>query len=282
MTLRSEWLTTFVAVVDAGGFTRAGERLFRTQSAVSMQIRQLEEAIGAPVLVRHRSGVSPTATGERLLPSARRIAGALRQAELIADTPEAAAGPLRVGITEEYSGAELAALLAAFKDTQPRVTLEVRCDTGVRLQDSITAGDLDIALVLSDGEPTVGETILHDPTVWAMADDHEIPLREPLPLAVFDQACWWRTWATDLLTRAGRDWHIAYASPSVAGVAAAIRAGLGIGVLSRLTLPSGVREIPAEESLPQLPGSHLVLRVDHRDAPGVEVMAQLMREHFRH
>lgn len=278
--LRGDWLVAFVAVVETGSFTGAAKRMHRTQSAVSMQIQQLETAAGTTLLVRERAGVIPTADGERLLPHARRTAEALYDAAALFEAPEVAPGPLRVGIPEEYSGTELPKLLSRFQRSQPNIELLVQCASSDRLEAAIEKGALDLGLIVADDERRRGDALLYDPTWWAMAETLALPASGPLPLVLFDQACWWRQWALDRMSEARREWRIAYTSDSIAGVAAAIQAGLGIGVLGLSTIPKGVQQVPETLGLPNLPGSHLILQLADRNAPGAVEMAQLIRQHF--
>ncbi|GED22324.1 LysR family transcriptional regulator [Halomonas halmophila] len=277
--LRGEWLAAFVAVVEARSFTDAAKRLCRTQSAVSMQIGQLELATGQSLLLRQRHGVIPSAAGERLLPHARRSIQALHDAASLFDDAEAS-GPLRVGIPEEYAGTAWPKLLGNFQRSQPRVELSVTCASSDRIEAAMDQGTLDLGILVADDDRRSGETLLHDPTWWVMAETLELPESSPLPLVLFDQACWWRQAALDRVGNSGHEWRIAYTSDSIAGVAAAIQAGLGIGVLGRSTLPAGVQPVPTALGLPDLPGSRLVLSVTAPDAPGATAMINLIRQHF--
>lgn len=278
--LRGEWLAAFVAVVEARSFTDAAKRLCRTQSAVSMQIRQLESATGQTLLLRERHGVIPSAAGERLLPHARRSTQALRDAATLFDDAEAAAGPLRVGIPEEYAGTAWPGLLSHFQRSQPRIELSVTCASSDRIEAAMDQGALDLGILVANDDRRSGETLLHDPTWWVMAETLALPESGPLPLVLFDQACWWRQAALDRIGNSRHEWRIAYTSDSIAGVAAAIQAGLGIGVLGRSTLPAGVRPVPTALDLPDLPGSRLMLSVTAPDAPGATAMTHLIRQHF--
>lgn len=278
--LRGDWLVAFVAVVETRSFTGAARRMHRTQSAVSMQIQQLESAAGTTLLMRERTGVTPTAAGERLLPHARRTTEALHDAAALFEATEVASGPLRVGIPEEYSGTELPKLLSHFQRSQPNIELLVQCASSDRLEAAIEQGALDLGLLVADEKRRLGEVLLYDPTWWAVAETMELPTSGPLPLVLFDQACWWRQWALDRISEARREWRVAYTSDSITGVAAAIQAGLGIGVLGFSTIPKGVRQVPETLGLPSLPGSHLMLQLADRDAPGAVDMARLIRRHF--
>lgn len=279
--LRGDWLVAFVAVVDARSFTGAARRIHRTQSAVSMLIQQLESATGTPLLIRERSGVVTSEAGERLLPHARRVTEAMRDAATLFDTPEASAGPLRIGLPEEYSGTELPALLSRFQRSQPQVELYVQCASSERLEAALDDGSLDLGMLVADDEHRSGELLDYDPTWWVKSETLDLPSSGPLPLVLFDQACWWRQWALEQLSAAGREWRMVYTSDSIGGVAAAIQAGLGVGVLGRSTLPPSVQRVPDWLGLPNLPGSHLMLRQANPNAPGAGTMASLIQRHFR-
>lgn len=278
--LRGDWLVAFVAVIEAGSFTGAAKRMHRTQSAVSMQIQQLEYAAGTTLLARERGGVIPTAAGERLLPHARRVAEALYDAFALFEAPELASGPLRVGIPEEYSGTDLPKLLSRFQRSQPKIELFVQCASSDRIEAAIEKGGLDLGLIIADDERRPGDALLYDPTWWAMAETLELPASGPLPLVLFDQSCWWRQWALNRMGEAKHEWRVAYTSDSIAGVAAAIQAGLGIGVLGLSTVPKGVKQVPDTLRLPTLPGSHLILQLADSNAPGAVEMGQLIQRHF--
>lgn len=279
LSVRSEWLAAFVAVIDAHSFTGAARRIHRTQSAVSMQIRQLEEATGRTLLIRAHGDVMPTDAGERLLPHARRAVEALMDAAGLFTVAEEQ-GPLRLGIPEEYSGNELPRLLSRFQRDRPRVELLVQCASSDRLAAALDGGDLDLALIVADRPQRTGELLMEDPTWWVKADALDLPAEEALPLVLFDQACWWRQWALERVHESGRQLRITYTSDSITGVAAALRAGLGIGVLGRSTLPPEVGRVPASAALPDLPGSHVLLRIRNPDAPGLAAMDGLIRNHF--
>ncbi|WP_148252936.1 LysR family transcriptional regulator [Aidingimonas lacisalsi] len=279
MALKSEWLATFLAVVESGSFTDGAQRIHRTQSAVSMQIQQLERHAGQPLLVRHRQSVVPTATGERLIPHARRVVESLADvSQCLAVTP--ARGQLRIGVPEEYATGPLTTVLARFQRAQPEVELIVCCGPSPDIADMMAAGNLDLGILIADQQPVHGEVIGYDPTDWLVGVGMEWTPDEPLPLVLFDHDCWWRQWAIDAVQQAGLEWRVAYTSHSVSGVGSAIRAGLGIGVLGKSTAPA--ETVPASNvmALPTLPGSHLVLRILSHQAPGVWDMAATVRRAF--
>lgn len=279
--LRGDWLVTFVAVVEAGSFTRAAQRLHRTQSAVSMQIQQLETAANHQLLIRDRTGVVPTAAGEQLLRHARKVSEAMSDAAHVFDNADVAAGILRVGIPEEYAGTALPKLLSQFQRRQPRVQLQITCASSDQLARGLKANALDLGVLVEDRGYREGKPLLYDPTLWVMSGTFELPADGELPLVLFDQQCWWRQWALDRVQETGAPWRIAYTSGSIFGVAAAISAGLGIGVLGQSTLPGNAVVVPEGTGLPTLPGSHLILHVVNPEAPGASDMAGRIEAHFK-
>src|SRR5216684_6410520 len=126
-------LKSFVSVVDAGGFTRAGERVHRTQSTVSQQIKRLEEDIGQPLLIRNGKEVTPTEAGERLLSYARRLLSLAEEARDVVSRPQHE-GAIRLGIPEDFAAYRLTKLLASFSRSRPGLRLDVRADQSVYLR----------------------------------------------------------------------------------------------------------------------------------------------------
>src|SRR5246127_1666517 len=138
-------LRSFVSVVDAGGFTRAGERVHRTQSTVSQQIKRLEEDIGQPLLVRNGKDVTPTEAGVRLLSYARRLLSLAEEARDVLTRP-GNEGAVRLGVTEDFAAYRLTKLLAGFSRAHPDLRLDVRADQSIYLKRDLERGDLDLAL----------------------------------------------------------------------------------------------------------------------------------------
>src|SRR5215510_12905687 len=145
-----ELLRSFVSVVDAGGFTRAGERVHRTQSTVSQQIRRLEQDVGQALLNRNGKDVTPTEAGERLLSYARRLLSLAEEARDVVSRPGHHEGAFKLGIPEDFAAYRLAKLLAAFSRTHPQLRMDVRADQSVHLRRDLERGDLDLALLKRD------------------------------------------------------------------------------------------------------------------------------------
>ncbi|MDZ7748478.1 MAG: LysR substrate-binding domain-containing protein [Halofilum sp. (in: g-proteobacteria)] len=256
MRMRLDWLETFVAIAESGSLTVAGERVARSQSAVSLQLRQLEDAVGARLFDRGPRHVALTAAGERLRPWARRALeaadGALGAAVL--DEPRS----VRIGVPEEYADGVIPELLAGLARGHGGVAVELQCAESAVLERRLAAGRLDLAFALADEVERRGEAVATDPTDWLCARGFDAA-RRPLPVAVFDQACSWRRRALEALEAAAIDYRVVFTSASVAGVRAGIRAGLAAGAIGRATASDDLEPLPAPAAPPALPASELVL-----------------------
>ena len=251
-----ELLNTLVCVVDEGSFTRAGERVHRTQSTVSQQIRKLEGTVGRALLLRDRTGnhVSATEHGELLAHYARRLLALSREAEdaLISDV---ALEPVRIGVPEDFDARRMSAMLSGFVKTQPGVRLETVSGMSVDLQRRLAAGEVEIALVKR--EPGSGDCLASWPEslVWVKGEGVELT-DEPVPLALFPQGCVYRQRAIRSLDKARRRWRVAFGSHSLTGIQAAVSSGLGVSVLpTTAVLP----EHRVCTDLPDLPPTELAL-----------------------
>jgi len=225
-------LKSFVSVVDAGGFTRASERVHRTQSTVSQQILKLERAVGRPLLKRQRAGkgIAPTEEGEILLAYARRLLVIATEMQDVLFRPDPVS-VTRLGVPEDFAGRRLTDLLAGFARNHPRIRLDTISGLSADLHTALDSGEIDLALVKR--EPGEGPSLATWPErlVWVAGKDMQLD-RDPVPLAVFPQRCLYRARAIHALEQAGRRWRIAYASQGLIGIQAAVSSGLGISILS--------------------------------------------------
>lgn len=274
-------LRTFVAAADSRSFTRAGKAVSRTQSAVSMQVKRLEDLAGQPLFARGGRDVALTPEGEALLPYARRILRLHDEAVSALARPEMA-GLVRLGSPDDFAARFLPPILARFAQTFPRVQVYVRTEPSSRLLADLGRGELDLVIATLPDLARGGELIAREPVVWATSARHLAHEQEPLPLAVFHKGCFYRQWAEQALDTAGRDYRVAYVSPSIAGLQAAMFAGLAVAPIGLSTVPEGARLLTAEEGFPPLPTASITLhrRLDGR-TPAVDGLAEHVAEAFR-
>ncbi len=255
-------LQTFVAVVEQGGFTAAGEQLHLAQSTVSAHITRLEAMTGHRLLRRDQRKLATTAKGERLLAHARRLLqqNALAWQEL---QEERMGGRVRLGIPDDYI-MFLPESLSDFETRYPGIELEVSGGLSVDLIEQVQSGQLDLAVVTRQPKSPGGEVLRRERLVWATAADHTAEEREPLPLALSRQGvCTFREQAIEALEAADHPWRIAYTSTSLAGLRAAVRSGLAVTVLTPSMLDPDLRPLGPDSGLPDLPSIELAL---HRSA----------------
>ncbi len=278
--LNSDLLRTFLAVAETGSMTEGAARILRSQSATSLQIGKLEELLGQPVFDRHGRGVALTATGERLLPVARDVTRTLSSA--MRDlTSDGMLGKIRLGIPDDHSQQMLSQIIGEFAQSHPRVELDVSCALSAGFPAALSAGDLDIAVYEVEQPDSRQEVLRAEQTFWMMSRHHNLLQRDPLPVALFDRECWWRDVALSALHASGRPFRIVYSSQSVAGVAAAIEAGVAIGLLSETSLSDSLTTLCNERGFADTPTSTLVL--DSRSGPddaAMQAMETAIREAF--
>lgn len=252
-------LRGFVTGIELGSFSKAADRLGRSTSAISAQLKKLEEEIGAPVLKKAGRKLILTTAGETLLGYARRLlelndeaAGAVRGVDL--------EGSVRIGLQEDFGESLLARVLGDFARTHPRVRVEAHVVRNAELLQLVSQGRLDLALAWkTEKSPLPGETLDDIPMCWiesATGKTPDVPQGQPLPLVMFEAPCMMRRAATTALDTAGMPWRIAFTSVSLSGVWAAVSAGLGVTVRTRVGLPDYLR---VRDDLPELPSLTLVL-----------------------
>lgn len=259
-TIDPELLRAFVAVVDSGGFSAAAQRLFRGQSAVSLQVKRLEDRLGAKLLERGPRHLKLTGEGEAILESARRILALNEELAARAREPELS-GVVRFGAPEDFATTRLPAILATFTRTFPRVALEVTCELTLELLDRFHGGGLDLALIKREpAGPSEGLRVWREPLVWVAADHAAAQTSEPLPLVCSPRPCLHRKRATTALDAIGRPWRVAYSCGSLSGNHAALRAGLGVAVLPLDMVPHDLVILnEAESGLPDLADTEMAL-----------------------
>jgi DNA-binding transcriptional LysR family regulator len=276
MDLPTDLLRTFIAVLDHGGFTRAAEAVHLTQSAVSMQMRRLEEIVDTSLFVRKGRSVVPTPDGETLAGHARHILKLQDEALWALAKPEVK-GTVRLGIPDDYVSF-LPPIFARFSRTYPKVRVEIMCRQSSEIHGLMRKEELDLALVTAScGNPsTVGIVVRMEPVVWIVCSKRAVEKENPIPLAMFTDRCFVHEAAIRMLEEMGRSCRIAYSSPSIAGLIAAVRSGLAVALVTKVSLPEGVRVLGPDDGFPIMPP--VPLEIHHRGGAAVEVLAQCFME----
>ncbi len=280
MNLEIDALRTFVAVAEHRNFTRAADVVSRTQSTVSVQVRNLEQRLGFALFERTKRSVALTERGDKLLSYAQHILR-LNDEGVRAVTEAPLQGRLRLGITEYFAPHHMPAILHAFRDAHP--TLDVEVTTGVTgyLRGLMKGGELDMVIgrrELGSGE---GELIRRERLSWVAAESYRLRPRDTVSLALLPLGCGIRSLATGTLDKLGRPWRAAYCGPSVLGLQSAVSAGLAVSCLTHSAMLTGFRKLGAREGLPALPDSELALFSGRRSQNKLmQQLAAVVRDYF--
>jgi DNA-binding transcriptional LysR family regulator len=273
-----ELLKSFVSVVDAGGFTRAGERVHRTQSTVSQQIKRLEDDLGQVLLDRNGKNVTPTEAGERLLSYARRLLSLADEARDVVSRP-GTGGAVKLGIPEDFAAYRLAKLLAAFSRSHPELRMDVRADQSMYLKRDLERGDLDLALLKRDATDKGGIASWPERVHWVTSKSHPRDTRAgSVPLIGFPAGCLYRSRAIHALESAGRAWHMAYTSSSLAGIQAAVAAGMGLSILSEMAIQADHRVLTAKDGFAPIDKTEVALVASPDASPATLRLAGRLAE----
>ncbi|MCK4866741.1 MAG: LysR family transcriptional regulator [Alphaproteobacteria bacterium] len=241
ITLPTELLRALVAVADAGGVTRAAEGLGRTQPAVSLQIKRLEEMVGQVLFDRANRAFGLTPAGETLTGYARRILLLHDEAVARVMRPEPV-GAVRVGLPNDFAVTLLPGILGGFAAEFPEVSLEVGCALSHSLLDALGEGDRDMVVAMTGGEGhPAAARMWSERLVWCGIEGAGADGGGPVPLIAYPEGCTYRKRMIDALERSGRAWRVVYKSPSLAGLTAAVQAGLGVTALSERTAPPALK-----------------------------------------
>ncbi len=289
--LDTDLLRAFVLIAEGLSFTQAAARIGRTQAAVSMQVKRLEDALGQPVLSRSKGGnVELTPRGHYLLTRARQIL-ALNDEVLSTFRAPHIAGTVRLGTPDDYAFAYLPTILKRFAETHPAVEVDVVCSPSSELMHRIKGGELDLTLISNGHHPPDWQAVplWRGPLVWVTSSRFAPHRQDPLPLALADrrpflargQDCEWAGAAVRALEEAGRRYRIAYTSASQVGTHAPVLAGLAVTVSTRSWLPHGLRAVRPEEGLPVLPEFAILLLKGRRPLqPVTDALAAHIEESF--
>ncbi|HEV2677744.1 MAG TPA: LysR substrate-binding domain-containing protein [Aliidongia sp.] len=250
-------LRTLVMAQQLGGFNRAAGRIGRSQSAVSQQIRKLEEQVGEPLFRKQGRGLVPTEAGDIVLAYAHRILD-LNDEAVGALRGRAIEGVVRFGLPADFAETWLPTALGRFKRAHPAVRVEAVVDGNRRLLERLDRGELDLVLAMANGARADAERLATLPMVWLgpASDDWRPVEGEPIPLALYEAPCFFRQAALAALDQAGLPWRVAFTSTSLHGLWAAVEAGLGVTLRTAAGLPAGIAAI---DGLPPAPTLDLCL-----------------------
>lgn len=245
--LQIDWLKCFVAVLDSGSLSRAADEVHRSQSAVSMQLKKLEDAVGRRLLDRGPRKLQLTPDGQMLLGYARRMLDLQAEAQAALHGKELT-GRVRLGVPDDYAAKYLTPVLRRFAPKHSGVEIELNCEQSPALIPRVASGELDLALISRDNARR-GTLLFHEPMVWVGSPQFELWRRDPLPIAVYEEASLARRGAIQSLAQQGRRYKVVYNSSSLAGQIAAVDSGLAVAALTQCSAPPHLQVLGAEHGL---------------------------------
>jgi DNA-binding transcriptional LysR family regulator len=251
-------LRTFVAIADTGSFTRAADVVHKTQSAVSMQMKRLEDRVGRAIFEREGRLSKLTEEGERLLDYARRIVRL--NAECMASfNDNELVGRVRLGVPDDYADRYLPEILARFSRSNPKAEVTVMCEPTHNLIERVQHGDIDLAIITHVDRRGPSEIVRIEQLLWVTSGRHAVHEETPIPLALGRPNCDWRHSATEALESADRPFRIAYVAWHSTAVGAAVLSGLAVSVLPESAVRPGMRILGPSDGFPALPSCKIGL-----------------------
>lgn len=273
-------LKNFLVLAKTKSFTKAALQLYRSQSAISLQIARLEEIIGTPLFVRDKRNVTLTLDGEKLLGYAHQILE-MEEKMLNHFQKPSIKGEVTFGTPEDLATAYLPNILASFVEAYPKILLNIHCEFTMDLLKGFESNRYNLVLIKQDPQnphPRSKE-VWKEPLVWVSAK--EIPpfnwKKEPLPLILAPSPCVYRQRAIDALNNARILWRIAYTSPSLTGTFAAVKAGLGVSVLPFNMIPKDLQIIP---KLPLLKDAQIAILEQENTSEAATALASYVIDHI--
>lgn len=274
----SDQLRTFIAIVETGSFTRAAEVVHKTQSAVSMQMKRLEERTGRSLFERDGRATRLTEDGERLLDYARRIVK-LNTEAMATFSFAKLTGRVRLGVPDDYADRYLPEILVRFSRTHPAVEVSVICEPTAMLLERVAVDDIDLAIITHMDSRDPAEIVRVERLLWVTSGTHAVHEEEIVPLALGRPVCCWRDAATSALDGVGRAHRVLYSSWSSNAVGAAVLAGLAVSVLPESAIRSGMRILAPADGYPALPPCKIgLVKTKHSSSPIVDMLARQIAE----
>lgn len=257
-------LECFLAVTETGSFTRAADKVARTQSAVSQQIAKLENQVGKSLFIRGKK-LTLTSDGEILLTYARKIVQLNRDAMDRFKQPELQ-GEVRFGLPEDFASVFLSEVLTEYAALHPRILLNIECDLTLNLFERFKKKEFDLVLIKMNKPEDFpsGMDVWSETLEWVGNQElFELDNEQPVPLVLSPQPCVYRARAINSLEKKNKKWRIVFSSHSYAGTIAAVRAGMGLTVLPRNMIPSYLEIIKKNTNIPNLDDTHISLLKHH-------------------
>jgi DNA-binding transcriptional LysR family regulator len=271
-------LKTFLAIADTGSFTRAADEVHKTQSAVSMQMKRLEDQLGRPLFSKDGRGTKFTRDGERMIDYARRIV-ALSDEAVSAFTKPDVTGTIRFGTPDDYAEFFLPVILGRFARTHPQVTVDVECVPSSDLQGMTQRGEIDLAVVTFGSNNGGANIIRQEELVWATSARHRVHENSVLPIAVSPPGCGWRNLMIENLQAMGRDYRVAYSSPNASTINTTVLQGLAVATMPEICLRPGMRVLTQADGFPHLGTFDIgMIFKPGRKNPAVEALERHVRE----
>ena len=256
-------LQSFCAIADCGSFTEAARRVHKTQSAVSMQIKRLEERLGRQLLLREGRSVRLSDQGNELYARARSM---LRMNAEIVDlfSGDDLSGSIRFGVPDDYAVRLLPVILSQFQQSHPKIAVDVKCMASEELLTGMHSGRFDLITFTQGTQHEFGELFRAEKMYWVGGRNGQAIHADPLPLAVGGQCCCWRKDAVEGLNRHGRAFRIAYTSSNATAITSAVLSDLAVGILPESAIQQGMQILGPEDGLPLLPDAQVaVMRASH-------------------
>lgn len=274
--LDNDHLRSFMAIVDTGSFTKAADQVNKTQSAVSMHVRKLEEQLGVALFQKNGRGVRLTDEGDRLVDFAREILR-IEASALLQIGQKGLAGRVRLGIPDDYAEPFLPGILEGFASRHPLVEVSVICEGSISLSDRVRAHDLDIALVTDCAMIAGVEVVREEPLVWIGNPKFKADTDQPLPVALGGMQCQWRQTAERILTDAGRDYRVVLVSNNYSAIEPMVRMRLALTLLPLGAVRPGQKVFGPADGLPELPNSRMGILMPSSPSREAKALAELVR-----
>lgn len=274
-------LKTLVAIAETGNFSAAAAAVHRTPSAVSMQVKRMEDILGRAVFIRDSRSVELTADGAFLLEHARRMLALNRDAVARFVQPEID-GVVRLGAPDDVAERFLVDMLRRFADSHPQVTVNVTVDGTDRMIEMLKRGNLDLTMITCEAgfNEDNAEVVFREQLVWAACRGGVAAEQNPLPVSVWEEGCAWRKAALDQLDAEGKPWRVAFQSAHISGQRAAVLADLAVAPIPVSSIGGDIVEAPPHFGLPKLPSYALGILVADDPNPAVSAAVDHLRASF--